>query len=70
MGIELSGEEFRESELNRFANQNKIINAFKLLRENQINRTSYNIIGLPNQTEDSILNTIEFNKLFIVTEIK
>ena len=33
MGIELSGEEFRESELNRFANQNKIINAFKLLRK-------------------------------------
>ena len=36
MGIELSGEEFRESELNRFANQNKIINAFKLLRENEL----------------------------------
>ena len=51
MGIELSGEEFRENELNRFTNQDKIINAFKLLRENKINRTSYNIIGLPNQTE-------------------
>ncbi len=63
MGIELSGEEFRENELNRFTNQDKIINAFKLLRENKINRTSYNIIGLPNQTETSILNTIEFNKL-------
>ena len=63
MGIELSSEEFRESELNRFANQDKIIKAFKLLRDNGINRTSYNIIGLPNQTEESIISTIEFNKL-------
>ncbi len=63
MGIELAGEEFRESELNRFADQDKIINAFKLLKENGIDRTSYNIIGLPNQTESSIISTIKFNKI-------
>lgn len=63
MGIELAGEEFRENELNRFADQDKIINAFKLLKENNINRTSYNIIGLPNQSESSIISTINFNKL-------
>tara|TARA_S200000501_G_scaffold335828_2_gene340752 strand:+ start:2043 stop:3485 length:1443 start_codon:yes stop_codon:yes gene_type:complete len=63
MGIELSGQEFRESSLNRFADQQKIIDAFKLLKDNGIKRTSYNIIGLPNQDEKSILNTIEFNRL-------
>ena len=63
MGIELSGQEFRESELNRFADQEKIIKAFKLLKDNGIKRTSYNIIGLPNQNENSIINTINFNKL-------
>ena len=63
MGIELSGQEFRENNLNRFSDQAKIIEAFKILRENGIKRTSYNIIGLPNQDEQSILNTIEFNKL-------
>jgi len=63
MGIELSGEEFRESELNRFADQEKIINAFRLLKENNIKRTTYNIIGLPNQTEESIISTINFNKV-------
>ena len=63
MGIELAGEEFRENDLNRFADQDKIINAFKLLKENKINRTSYNIIGLPNQSESSIISTINFNKL-------
>ena len=63
MGVELSDSNFRENELNRFADQEKTINAFKLLKENNIKRTAYNIIGLPNQDEKSILKTIEFNKI-------
>ena len=63
MGIELADEKFREGELNRFANQEKTLSAFKLLKTNGIKRTAYNIIGLPNQNEDSILKTIEFNKM-------
>ena len=63
MGIELSDSNFREDELNRFADQAKTINAFKLLKKNNIKRTAYNIIGLPNQDEKSILKTIEFNKI-------
>ena len=63
MGVELSDSSFRENELNRFADQKKTINAFKLLKENKIKRTAYNIIGLPNQDEPSILKTIEFNKV-------
>ena len=46
-----------------FDNFWEIINAFKLLKENGIDRTSYNIIGLPNQTESSIISTIKFNKI-------
>jgi radical SAM superfamily enzyme YgiQ (UPF0313 family) len=63
MGVELSDSDFREDELNRFADQEKTINAFKLLKEKNIKRTAYNIIGLPNQDEKSILRTIEFNKI-------
>ena len=63
MGIELASEDFRENELNRFASQSKTINAFDLLKKNHIKRTSYNVIGFPNQNEDSILQTIEFNKV-------
>lgn len=63
MGIELAGEEFRKEKLNRFADQEKIIRAFKMLKDANIKRTSYNIIGLPDQNEQSILNTIEFNKI-------
>jgi len=63
MGIELSAETFRENELDRFASQEKTINAFKILKENGIKRTSYNMIGFPNQDEESILETIKFNQL-------
>ena len=63
MGVELAAEEFREKELNRFASQSKTIEAFNLLKINHIKRTSYNVIGFPNQNEDSILQTIEFNKI-------
>lgn len=62
MGIELAGDEFREDKLGRFASTEKIIEAFKLLSEAGIKRTTYNIIGLPEQDEGSILNTIEFNR--------
>lgn len=61
MGLELSDESFRQTKLNRFVNQEKIENAFKLLKKNNINRTAYNIIGLPDQNEQSIIETIKFN---------
>ncbi len=61
MGIELAGDEFREDKLGRFASTERIVNAFKLLKKAGIKRTTYNIIGLPEQDENSIISTIEFN---------
>ena len=55
MGIELAAEGFREESLNRYASHQKIINAFEILKKN--------IIGLPNQTEEMIKSTIEYNKM-------
>ncbi len=63
MGVELSSQDFRESSLNRFADHEKIIKAFDLLRKNNIKTTSYNVIGFPDQDEKSIISTIEFNKI-------
>lgn len=63
IGIELADESFRNKELNRFVNQERIIKAFKILKENNIKRTTYNIIGLPGQSEEHIKETIKFNKL-------
>lgn len=63
MGIEVSDQDFREGSLNRFASQIKIIDAFKSLRKEGIKRTAYNIIGLPEETEDMIKESIKFNTL-------
>ncbi len=63
MGIEVSDEDFRMGSLNRFASQIKIIEAFKSLREVGIKRTAYNIIGVPEQTENMIIESIKFNRL-------
>ena len=60
MGLELSDQNFREKNLNRYVNQEKIETAFKLLKNANIKRTAYNIIGLPNQSEESIIETIKF----------
>ncbi len=62
MGIELATQDFRESQLNRFSDQTAIERAFRLLREGGIRRTTYNIVGIPEQTESSILETIAFNR--------
>lgn len=61
-GIELSSEEFRKDALNRFASTDKLLENFKLLKEAGIKRTTYNIIGLPKETEPMIIETIEFNR--------
>jgi len=63
MGIELSSESFREDKLKRFADTEKTIKAFSLLKEAGIKRTTYNIIGLPEQDEQSIIETIDYNRL-------
>lgn len=62
MGIELSAQRVRESRLNRFSDQEQIIAAFAMLRENGIKRTAYNVIGFPGQDEKSIRETIELNR--------
>lgn len=63
MGIETAPENFLENNLNRFSSKKKIIKVFKLLKKANIKRTTYNIIGLPKQTEKMIIETIKFNQL-------
>ncbi len=62
-GLEVASEEFREGHLNRFTKPQKIIENAKRLREAGISVTTYNIIGLPDESEEMILETIEFNRL-------
>jgi radical SAM superfamily enzyme YgiQ (UPF0313 family) len=61
MGIEIAAEGFREAHLNRYSPRDRIFNAFRLLRAAGIKRTAYNIIGMPEQDENMVLSTIQFN---------
>lgn len=63
MGIETASEDFCATQLHRFSKQSDIIKAFNLLKEAGIKRTTYNVLGFCDQTEEMILDTIRFNRL-------
>lgn len=63
MGIETASEDFCATQLHRFCKQSDIIKAFKLLKDAGIKRTTYNVLGFRDQTEEMILDTIRFNRL-------
>jgi radical SAM superfamily enzyme YgiQ (UPF0313 family) len=62
MGIEIAAEGFRQEHLNRYSPPERILKAFRLLRNAGIKRTAYNIIGMPEQDESMVLSTIQFNR--------
>ena len=62
MGVETASDEMRSAILYRYCNSDKITNAFRLLRDHGISRTSYNMIGLPGESSDSIIDTIKLNR--------
>jgi len=62
MGLEVASAWFRTSNLKRFVDQQKIKNAIKLLTDNGIKSTTYNIIGLEGQTEEMLIDTIKLNR--------
>jgi radical SAM superfamily enzyme YgiQ (UPF0313 family) len=60
-GLELSSDAFRSDFLNRFASTDLLEKNVRLLKEAGIKCTTYNIIGLPKETEEMILDTIKLN---------
>ena len=61
MGVEAAEELYRKTNLNRHADQDRIVRAFDLLRDAGIRTTAYNVIGFPHQNEQSIIKTIKLN---------
>ncbi|MHB8108773.1 MAG: B12-binding domain-containing radical SAM protein [Syntrophorhabdaceae bacterium] len=62
MGLECANEEYRNKYLDRTMTNEKIIDAFLMVKEFGINTRSYNIIGLPFETRQTIMDTIELNR--------
>lgn len=62
MGVEAGNEEYRKKYLNRTMTNEKIVEAFHIVKEHGMEARSYNIIGLPYQTRENIMETVELNR--------
>jgi radical SAM superfamily enzyme YgiQ (UPF0313 family) len=62
IGIESGNEEFRKKILNRKTTNSQILRAFQIAKDCGLNTYSFNMVGLPYETRDDILTTIELNK--------
>lgn len=62
IGIESGNEDYRRKYLNRHMTNETIINAFDLCRRHGILTASFNMIGLPFETPETIRDTFELNR--------
>ena len=62
MGIESGNENIRLKILNRKMSNQEIIEKFKMVKAHGIRVSSYNMIGLPFDTRETIFDTIELNR--------
>lgn len=61
-GVESGSSFIREKMMNRKMTNDQIIKAFDLCRKYRIKTLAVNIIGVPEETEEMIIETIELNK--------
>lgn len=62
IGIESGNDFIRNQIMKRGMSKQQIINAFKWVKETEIGTASYNMIGLPEETRDMIMDTVKLNK--------
>jgi len=63
IGVESGNERIRREYLNRFMTNEQIIKCFALCKEYGLLTSSFNMIGIPGETEKEIMDTIELNRL-------
>jgi radical SAM superfamily enzyme YgiQ (UPF0313 family) len=61
-GIEHGNEEFRKKILNRHYSNEQMLDAFRIVEENQLAYTVNNIIGFPDETRELVFDTINVNR--------
>lgn len=62
MGIESGNDKLRNEVLNRNIERDKIIKAFAIAKEYGIATASFNMIGIPGETEKTIWDTVNINR--------
>jgi len=68
-GIESGNEEFRKKVLHRMMTNQKIIEAYRILKKTKMQVSGNSIIGLPGETREMIFDTIELNRLINLNNI-
>ena len=61
-GIESGNEEFRRTVLRRRVSDEQIIKAFRMANHLKYKTYAFNMVGMPYETEENILDTIRLNK--------
>lgn len=62
IGIESGNEQLRKKILKRNISNNSIKEAFKLLKQYQIKTSSFNMVGIPDETYEHYLDTVRLNR--------
>jgi len=63
VGVESGSDRVRKQVIKKHVSKKKIIEAFKLGRKYKIRMTANYMLGLPDETEEDIMETIRFNRL-------
>jgi len=63
IGVESGSEKIRKQVLNKHVSNKRIVEAFRLGRKYKVRITANYMLGLPDETEEDILDTIKFNRL-------
>ena len=61
-GVESGNEEFRRRVIHRMMSNDKIIEAFDILKKTKMQVSGNSIIGFPGETRENIFDTIELNR--------
>jgi hypothetical protein len=61
--METGSPDMRKGLLHKTTNNEVYVKAFQLLKENGVSGVSFNMIGLPNESQEDIFRTIGLNKL-------
>lgn len=61
-GVESGNEEFRKKMIHRMMSNEKIIEAFRILKKTKMQISANSIIGFPGETREMIFETIELNR--------
>src|SRR3989344_9407412 len=61
-GVESGNQEFRRKVIHRMMSNEKIVEAFRLLKNSKMQISANSIIGFPGETREQIFDTIELNR--------